>query len=101
MSEDEGIHAKLEQIAGGVKLIDTKLDASNRIQDERHDRIQGDLKDLRERVHRNANGIQDLFGWRHSIEGERKGWIASGKLLHILVTVGIIGIGGILAKLLA
>ena len=101
MSEggDEGIFAKLAEIAGGVKLIDHKLDASNRIQDERHERTVKDIMDLRERAHRNANGIQELFGWKHQTEGERKGFVTSGRLAWGAIGLSI-GAAGTIIKLL-
>jgi hypothetical protein len=82
MSSNENepsIFAKLEQIAGGVKLIDHKLDASNALHNERHERVQADLLSLRTKTHEHANALQTLFGWRHSVEGERKGLSTAGK----------------------
>lgn len=83
MSEptEPSIYGKLAEIAGGVKLIDHKLDASNKLHDERHERTQADIRDLREKSHSHANGLQALFGWKNSFEGERQGLAKGGKAL--------------------
>src|SRR5690349_19384272 len=98
MSEDEGIRAKLEQIAGGVRLIDHKLDASNALHDERHERVQADLLSLRTKSHEHSNALQTLFGWKHAIEGERKGITTAGKWAW--AAVGLIPGGAIVAALM-
>lgn len=99
MSDDEeGIRVKLAEIAGGVKLIDSKIDASNRIQDERFGLIQTDIKNISARVHHNANNIQSLFGWKHTIEGERKGVAFSGRA--VWAVIGLIGGGGAVTALM-
>ena len=99
MSAGEDISAQLAEIAGGVKLIDAKLDASNKIQDERHDRLRADITDIRETQHRHSNRIGILEADNHLRKGERAGFVASGKLLHTLVGGGILGIAAILVKL--
>lgn len=92
-SGEGSIYAKLAEIAGGVKLIDTKLDASNRVHDERHAKVQEDIHDLRQRSHRHSNDIQGLQGWKSQLEGERKGVAVSGRVIWAIVSLIIGGTG--------
>ena len=90
MSEGgDDIRVQLTRIEGGVTLLN-----------ERHENVKNDIREIREQQHRHSNRIGVLEADKHLREGERKGFITTGRLAWGAVTIGLSGGTMALIKLL-
>ena len=87
MTEPEDIRVQLTRIEGGVTLLN-----------ERHETLKGDIRDIREQQHRHSNRIGVLEADKHKREGERAGFVASGRLFQSIMGGGVLGIAALLWK---
>ena len=76
----DDIRVQLTRIEGGVALLN-----------ERHENVKTDIREIREQQHRHSNRIGVLEADKHLREGERKGFITSGRLAWGAVTVSLSG----------
>ncbi len=82
MTEDnESIIVKLTRIEGKQDLANEKLETANRINEERHAQIKGQISTIDQRVNSHGDRITGLEGRELTREGERKGITTSTKVI--------------------
>lgn len=97
-TEGDDMRAALVRIQGGVDLMNERLLHANQINDERHNAVRADIKDIRETQHRHSNRIGVLEAHKTLSEGERKGVTAAGRVAW--AGIGLIPGGAIVAGLM-
>lgn len=91
MIEDTG--ARLEKIQGGVDLINEKLSSSNQLANERHETIRAELAQLKKADELLDGRVGVLESESNVRAGERKGIMASGRVIWALSSAAIGGSG--------
>lgn len=100
MTEDNpDIRAQLARMEGKQDVTNERLANLSALQDERHEAVKGDIRDIRETQQRHGTRIGALETARVMGEGERKGVALSTKVAVGIVTLASGGLGALIVRL--